>query len=47
MMSPADTELVDFLNDISFDEPKDWRDKPELGLDPEDDDVEDEEDRDE
>jgi len=46
MMSPEDMELVEFLNDVSFDsggDPKDWRDKPELGEDPDDVDDDDEE----
>jgi hypothetical protein len=46
MMSPDDLELAEYLDGISFtdDKDKDWKDKPELGEDP--DDVDDDEDED-
>ncbi|MDP2319683.1 MAG: uracil-DNA glycosylase family protein [Acidobacteriota bacterium] len=49
MMSPEDTELVEFLDSVSFtdDKDKDWKDRPDLGLDPDDDADEDDEEDDE
>jgi len=37
MMSPEDQELADLLDGVSLDGQESWKEKPELGLDPDDD----------
>jgi len=41
-MSPDDQELVEFLDSITLEGQENWKERPELGLDPDDDDVDDE-----